>query len=792
MTALLWLGLFLLSMSWNFFSPYFGMQSPKWGVCTFASGALALLFWAARVVQTPTGMLSAGLSKLRRRVARSLIVGLILTILLIVVVIAQAALVEAYPAVHARCPRLAPVSHLTSVLVSLFGLKAYVGDGTLFVKNPEYLLEFVPEMGKIGVLPWLSFMVAATIAIVLLRSKGMGRSLIYAWAGGSLYLLVRYCTLIVIYTSLDKVLKTSTLAIFWNPVYVSVSFLPLALVVGVCVRSTDYSWRFPILADLKPTRTVWSGAVMLFLGTCAYATSWAFRDPGVPKQGRILFDDSYSGEWEQASRRFDKEWYGDLSVYNYSSLAQWMKHYYQIDINEAQPLTRKLIENYDVLVIKTPTKRFSRQEVHDIIEFVHDGGGLFVMGDHTNLMGMNTFANEIIEPMGLRLKYDGVNGLNGGFSLFERPCLNPHPAVAKVEYYEFLTSCSIDAPLWAEDVMLVHSNLSDRLDYASGSFFGDFAKSPDIDFGPLLLSAAVAYGKGRLIVFSDSTTFNTFTLFMHGHAEFFKGAMQYLNRSNSRWVVLRAPLLFLGAATIMLGGVTCCVGRRRWISALTGSIAVLAGWWIAQAACGGLAAKAYPDLVEKDPIVRVHFLWAKSRYGLPPAVGSSEIPAEYAMDTFYVTVQRIGFVPSLKRTVQDLVQDADVAVILNPAEHFEKSELRLVTDWVRAGGRLLLMDNASDLHLHRSHLTDFLEPLGITLHIDSHPHFHNVAHVHCPDAKLAVFVSTFGQGRVVVVLDSARFSRKEMGHSFEKPGREEMLIYKSQFRIFEDILDPRR
>lgn len=120
---------------------------------------------------------------------------------------------------------------------------------------------------------------------------------------------------------------------------------------------------------------------------------FGFFDHGIKKQGRILIDEGHS-DWEWTTKKFDTEWYGRQSTYNYYSLAQYLKKFYSVE-QKIENLTDSLLVNYDILMIKTPTEPFSNDEINSIKKFVTYGGGLFLVGDHTNVFGITTNLNPI-------------------------------------------------------------------------------------------------------------------------------------------------------------------------------------------------------------------------------------------------------------------------------------------------------------------------------------------------------------------------------------------------------------
>jgi uncharacterized membrane protein len=76
-------------------------------------------------------------------------------------------------------------------------------------------------------------------------------------------------------------------------------------------------------------------------------------------------------------------------------LAEWLGKWFSVDVNTTRPYDDQLLSTYDVLVLKTPEEAIPDEEVAAIDRFVHRGGGLLLVGDHTNLLGMGTHLNSL-------------------------------------------------------------------------------------------------------------------------------------------------------------------------------------------------------------------------------------------------------------------------------------------------------------------------------------------------------------------------------------------------------------
>jgi hypothetical protein len=407
-------------------------------------------------------------------------------------------------------------------------------------------------------------------------------------------------------------------------------------------------------------------------------------DPGRKKAGRVLLDE-YNSNWEWSTQAMDTEWYGQKSGYNYYSLGQWLEYYYQVETN-FQPRTPQLLADYDVLIIKTPTAPFAPEEIEAIDAWVRKGGGLFLIGDHTNVFGTSSYLNPLAQRFGLRFRYDSTYDLKTlRVTLFERPQILAHPSVVHMPPFLFATSCTLEAPLLAGNVMVGYGLRALPVDYGNRVFFPDKEKINDYPFGLFLQSAAVSHGRGRVVAFTDSTVFSNFTMFIAGKSEYFLGVMNWLNRSE-RWpwgtAFLAALALVAAAGAIYLG--TGLEYRRACAVALGALfLAAAVGPW----ASLKLAEASYRLPQPHTEYTHIAFESEHSRMLLPTAPTASPPDASY--QTFYVWTQRLGYVPSFSPTLEEALAQATVLVLVDPYRPLAPSEFRDVERFVAQGGRIL-------------------------------------------------------------------------------------------------------
>jgi hypothetical protein len=144
------------------------------------------------------------------------------------------------------------------------------------------------------------------------------------------------------------------------------------------------------------------------------------------------------------------------------------------------------------------------RERRAVDEFVSRGGGLLVIGDHTDLEGTSSAMNPTLATVGARLRFDTV---------WRRPdavvpdvAFLPHALTVGIGRVHFSTGCSIDLHGGALIPLVVAGPalFSDGGDRKGDAFLGDGTHGPDEPVGDLVLAAAGTHGLGRVVVLGDS------------------------------------------------------------------------------------------------------------------------------------------------------------------------------------------------------------------------------------------------------------------------------------------------
>jgi uncharacterized membrane protein len=547
-----------------------------------------------------------------------------------------------------------------------------------------------------------------------------------------------------------------------------------------------------------------------------------YVDPGERKTGRVLVDDSH-GDWEPTHVPFDTERYDQRFSYSYSLLYKLLGWHYQVRRHESGNLTDQDLGQCDVLILKTPTEPFAEKELSAIERFVESGGGLFLIGDHTNLFGMTTYLNQVANRFGLSFASDDTFALETeSLSSWSNSFWMSHPITANVPEFAFETSCTIQAPLRARTPMVGYGLGAEVGEYSKPGFFGNIHLDLQDDFGFFVQHAVIDFGRGRVAGFSDSTTFSNFSVFFPGRRELALSTVEYLNHTNS-WAS-RLPALAIASFCILLvllirfqrGSRPVAVVGALMTGAIVGTATV-------QLASLHVSCPFSPNHVRKLLFDRQF-----SRLPLPSSLEPETEKNFDLIDTFILASQRLDYVPVFPHSTLESLPRVDCVVVTHPTRDLSPFEAESLTTFVAEGGNLLLLDGL----VHTGSATNqILAPFGLSVDLSSS--HHEVVETRPDDrtpeavgekpSKPAVrpapvekfgysrpmmivrgghsilrdqsghsvfSVAYFGKGRVAVFVDSTTFSKAALGTRFiGEPNQEQISNHKTAYKVLRTIVE---
>lgn len=671
----------------------------------------------------------------------------------------------------------------------LLGVDAATHGSDVVFHDGNLLVRYNPSLTKAGAFPVLIFMGATATLLLVLPVHRLWRRLATTWMVVIGYTLLRLFLLTAARGGLPQQ------GIETSPTLLMLSFLPL-----LALLPTHLALAEPVV----PERQVrWLSVAGAWTAAFAAILVLAWEDPGRAKAGHILIDDSH-GLWEPTNLPFDETAFGRKSAYSYGNVFDVLARRYGTVHAVQEKLTAARLVSCDVLIIKTPTRPFEPEEIQTIIDFVHTGGGLFLIGDHTNLFGMSTFLNQVAHHFGIDFRNDDTFALaNEGPTTWRPWPLLRHSIVHSVGAFEFETSNSLSVPWRAAAPIIGYALGVEDADLSRPGFFGDIHLGPEDDLGFIVQFAVLNVGKGRVAAFSDSTPFSNFSLFFPGRKELLLAAVAYLNRQATvlhyvPWLAL--PVLVFGLALMSYGNLEQLQGM-----AVAGMVGLGLGVVVVHA--------VRPDLPVPPPrmhVPRVVFDQTKSNATFPASLLLDPNLDASGFDTFFVTSQRLGYEPELTENACAHLVNTALVILINPFRSLSAAEHHALRRFVTLGGSLLIIDSIVN---ERSKANEILAPFGMqlfqsfqyasldrvvpsqdtrTLGLSRPYKYVQGGNPVLLDPEGNVFYAevTVGGGTVGVVAEGAAFNRHALGNRFfHRPTQTQIMSYNTAFTILRRLVE---
>ena len=383
--------------------------------------------------------------------------------------------------------------------------------------------------------------------------------------------------------------------------------LPFLLVIGVLVARLLDRPASPAAAPPVPAWLRWGLAPALFL--LALAVFW--QPVGEAKQGKVVIN-TWHAQWSRCDRPYDREWYGADSGYNYACVKRLFESFYPVQLATGR-LTARDLDGASTLVIYDPDRRFNGDEIKLVRDFVREGGGLLVVGDHTNVFGSASHLNELCEPFGFQYRDDVLFDLASPWKTFGKP--RPAPAApgappkdVRSEFQDEDFHQVLDAPwlapaawhgmeffklrgptsirptsIWTRPVYQVGHSKSVRAIYSVNNFYPPPHDDPKMGFGDFCVAATAKYGRGRVAAWADSTVFSNFEIFYPGKYEFLLNTMNWLGHRDSALPELGRRMGLLALCAGMIGVMAWFRRPGVWLAASSAlAVALGAAWGVSR------------------------------------------------------------------------------------------------------------------------------------------------------------------------------------------------------------------
>ncbi len=614
------------------------------------------------------------------------------------VLLVQSAGMLLYGGITARSHELpGPLAVLLYGIARLLGIDATL-DGTTMALHSMRRVHYLGATWELLLDPvtWC-FLLGAVILVCLRapdpqeknRARALRQTVLTLALAVLLWLPARAGLLLAIF--MHRVLRTEydaplvLMNQFWSP------WVHLALLAGPVLLAMRFVRLSPhVQTDAVPVLAAEfhrrAAPVALMLAGVFFLTLGLLWDPcGARKPGRILFDEHRS-TWERTDRPYDTKWYGQESGYNYACIYDYLSRFYEMG-RLTTPIDAKALDGCSVLVVKTPTARYSPDEIAALERFVAQGGGLLLVGEHTNVFNTGVYLNDIADRFGFRFRYDCLFGIDTVFRQFYRLPLVPHPILQNMPPLDFAVSCSIVPRVGMGRPVIRATGLrSLPADYHASNFYPQVEDRADARYGAFIQLWTVRRGAGRVAAFTDSTIFSNFSTFEPGKAELMLGMLEWLNHRND---LPDVRLLIFGAAVLLVAG--SLVALRKWpgVSWLLLAGAILCGGSVGSAGVRAIHRSATPSPQPVRPFT--HVVIDRTFCDAPLSTSGFIAGEPNGFGIFERWILRLGWFTS-RRQGNDVFA-GDLLVFLHPHQPVPPDFRTALRDYVAGGGKVLILDS---------------------------------------------------------------------------------------------------
>ena len=464
------------------------------------------------------------------------------------------------------------------------------------------------------------------------------------------------------------------------------------------------------LSQRSAGRQPWLSPLMLAGGIGLLVLVGLWSPIGTRKPGAMTFVERHS-TWEPTLKPYGTTVYGEAGSYNYAAAYAYCEQYFPMArLLEQDPIDDNTLADCSVLIIKTPTARYTLEEVDAVERFVAQGGSLLLIGDHTNVFNMNTYLNDIGRRFGVTFRNDLLFHVGDPYRQRDPRPWPAHPILQHMPSLDFAVSCSID-PGRSRGRMVIRNEGLYNLPpaYHESNYHPQAEYRPQMQYGSWCQMWAATFGQGRVLAFADSTLFSNFCVFQPGKAELLRGMLDWLGRS-SVWDrvgnrrLLQIPLFLLAFALIALGWT---FGQSENANRFVLLSACLAGGVFAAQAIQVWQAGAMPIPPRQRPLPLVVVDRRLSEVPLfTGAFADDKEGMGYGMLEQWIP--RVGNV--ITRSADSDPFFGDGLVVICPTVSVSDRYLQQLKRYVEQGGRVLIFDSPD---VPDSTANSLLTPFGL-------------------------------------------------------------------------------
>jgi uncharacterized membrane protein len=181
----------------------------------------------------------------------------------------------------------------------------------------------------------------------------------------------------------------------------------------------------------------------------------------------------------------------------YSGFSRYMTSKgFRIDVLHDSKLLKERLDNFKVFMVSFPQEKFSNEDIKKIVNFVGEGGGLFLVGEEGDFGGFKSILNSISENFGITFNddevHDPTDSIAESYSIIHT--MEEHPIIKGVSKFVVYGGCSLNVSGQAK---VVASGDDDT--YSTKGYYKAGEYPPVLAVSEYLKGRVVCIGDGSLL-----------------------------------------------------------------------------------------------------------------------------------------------------------------------------------------------------------------------------------------------------------------------------------------------------
>jgi hypothetical protein len=366
----------------------------------------------------------------------------------------------------------------------------------------------------------------------------------------------------------------------------------------------------------------------------------------------------------------------------------------------------------DCLVMINVQRFFDQKDKERIWRYIARGGGVLCLGDHTGVAGIRGPFNDLLKPVGIRFQFDSSTFFGEGWNdALAYRCHPMNRGVKNAEDYQIWVGATLDLDVSARPVVVARYGYSDIGDPSNieRSYLGDRRYNPSERLGDIVLAADARYGKGKVMVFGDTSGYQNLSLARS--LDTVAWSIDYLAAKGGFAPGLKTQIAAIVSILLVLI-VTVSYARHPLP--------------IAAAALGFAAASAFVHVLTPPP-ARLTPDFARVRPAIAAAghaVQKRDVAVidvshggyftlrawkDKSIGGFQLNLARNGYFPLLRDEFpsRDLLAGTKLLVAVAPSRRYTEKEIDAVENFLKNGGKMIVSVGFEELDGCRSLLNRF-------------------------------------------------------------------------------------